>query len=47
MVQLTYLQFYIVGFPEILTTMAEKANCNEKKSRICVFNDNGNNDGES
>ena len=27
--------------------MAEKANCNEKKSRICVFDDYNNNGGES
>ena len=28
-------------------TMVEKANCNEKKSRFCVFNDYNNNGGES
>ena len=27
--------------------MAEKENCNEKKLRICVFNDYDNNGGES
>ena len=27
--------------------MAEKANCNEKKSRICVFDDYNNNGSES
>ena len=27
--------------------MAEKANCDEKKSRICVFNNYDNNGGES
>ena len=27
--------------------MAEKVNCNEKRSRICVFDDYNNNGGES
>ena len=42
------LRHWIPGSTNCHTiAMAEKANCNEKKSRFCVFNDYNNNGGES
>ena len=42
------LRHWIPGSTNRYTiAMAEKANCNEKKSRICVFDDYNNNGGES